>query len=524
MTTYSNGRPGVFIQEVPLPQVVTLPDTGAAIGAFVGVLSQGPTNVPVLLQSWTDFVRTFGSLNDAYPTTWAAFNFFANGGRSLYVKRISGSSDTASINLNDSSGSSIPTLQISAKNAGSWGNNLSVAVKAGSGIGRFNIQIFQTTVVNGRASTALVETHRDLKMSSTDSHYAVNIINTNSNLVTATDLGSTSAAPTNIPAVAPNASLSGGTDPVSAPGRSDYAASLSAFDVIDNPLVFNLPDAAYLYNITTDVGDDLLLSKEIQADAVAYAAGRGDAFVVVDSPSSYSVSDVEGYVDDLVSTFAASSTGNVAAAYYPWLQIPNSLSAAPGALRLQAPGAAMVGQYLATDASRGVWKTPAGYGNRVALAVSTESQLTNSDLDSLNGHTNAINAIRQIPGVGIIVMGGRTLDSDPRNRYINIRRSLNYIEKELKSLSSFAIFENNDERLWGQLRTALGTFLMQYWQQGGLRGASATQAFYVTCDSTNNTFTDIFNGTVNITVGVALEYPAEYIEITLGQLTANATA
>ena len=524
MTTYSNGRPGVFIQEVPLPQVVTLPDTGAAIGAFVGVLPQGPTNVPVLLQSWTDFVRTFGPLEDAYPTTWAAFNFFANGGRSLYVKRISGSADVATVVLNDASGSSVPTLQVFANNAGAWGNALSVKVLAGSGVGRFNLQVFKTTVVNGRASTALVETHRDLKMSSTDSHYAVTVINTNSKLITVSDLLSASAAPTNIPAVSSVVSLSGGTNPGSAPARSDWAASLSTFDPIENPLVFNLPDAAYLYNVTTDVSADLLLSKQIQADAVAYAAARGDAFVIVDSPSTYTVSNVETYVDDLVATFAADSTGNVAAAYYPWLQIPNTLSAAPGALRLQAPGAAMVGQYLATDASRGVWKTPAGYGNRIALAVATETQLTNTDLDSLNSHTNAINALRQVPGVGIVVMGGRTLDSDPRNRYINIRRSLNYIEKELKRLSSFAIFENNDSRLWAQLRTALGTFLMQYWQQGGLRGASATQAFYVTCDETNNTFTDIFNGTVNITVGVALEYPAEYIEITLGQLTATASA
>jgi len=39
MATYS--RPGVFIQEVELPQAVTLADSGNAIGAFVGPLEKG---------------------------------------------------------------------------------------------------------------------------------------------------------------------------------------------------------------------------------------------------------------------------------------------------------------------------------------------------------------------------------------------------------------------------------------------------------------------------------------------------
>jgi hypothetical protein len=184
----------------------------------------------------------------------------------------------------------------------------------------------------------------------------------------------------------------------------------------------------------------------------------------------------------------------------------------------------MIGQYLATDASRGVFKTPAGYGNRMAIAVATETQLTNAQLDALNVGTYPINAIRQVPGVGIVVMGGRTLDNTPSNRYINIRRSLNYIEKELKRLSAFAVFENNDSILWGKLRATLGNFLSSYWQQGGLRGTTQSQAFYVTCDASNNTITDIQNGTVNIAVGVALEYPAEYVVIQLGQITASATA
>jgi hypothetical protein len=90
--------------------------------------------------------------------------------------------------------------------------------------------------------------------------------------------------------------------------------------------------------------------------------------------------------------------------------------------------------------------------------------------------------------------------------------------------SMFAVFENNDERLWSRIRTALGAFLQSYWQQGGLRGATTKEAFFVRCDSSINSFADLQNGRINIEVGVALEYPAEFVVIKLSQLTGTASA
>jgi phage tail sheath protein FI len=99
-----------------------------------------------------------------------------------------------------------------------------------------------------------------------------------------------------------------------------------------------------------------------------------------------------------------------------------------------------------------------------------------------------------------------------------------FIEKEIKDLAGFALFENNDYRLWSELRTVLNNFLLNYWQQGGLRGVSPDEAYYVKIDGTTTTFADIQNGRVNIEVGVALQYPAEFVVIKLGQLTGSATA
>ena len=142
----------------------------------------------------------------------------------------------------------------------------------------------------------------------------------------------------------------------------------------------------------------------------------------------------------------------------------------------------------------------------------------------MNTAVRPINPIRQVPGAGIVIMGGRTLDNTPNNRYINIRRSLIYIENALNALTSFALFENNDSILWNKLNIIVGNFLRAYWQGGNLRGSTPDQAFFVKCDSTNNAFSDIQAGKVNIQVGVALQYPAEFVIIQIGQLTGNATA
>ena len=184
----TNSRPGVFIQEVELSQAIALADNGSASGAFLGAFAKGSTAVPVLLNSWSQFTKTFGGLDDAYPTTWAAYNFFANGGRQLYVKRIVGAGALAStLTLQDSAGSPQDTLTINAINAGVWGNDLSVQITAAGAVERFAVLVYY--------KNNLVEKFDDLSMTTTDRRYAVSYINATSKYVVTVDEGSTSASP-----------------------------------------------------------------------------------------------------------------------------------------------------------------------------------------------------------------------------------------------------------------------------------------------------------------------------------------
>jgi len=589
-------RPGVYIQEVALQQAVQPANTANAVGAFVGALPKGNTAAPVLVSTWTDFVKAFGGLNDSYPTTWAAYNFFANGGRGLYVKRVIGTGSVAgSVIINDGTGTtttttatvtaasaasgtvtytatntfavgqtvsitglstsafnltsvtiatrsssqftvtsaatgtavtgatatatvtvvvaSNPVFTVNAVNAGTWANNCSIKIVSAGAASRFGLEVYQTTTTSGSSVTSLIEAYTDLSMSSTDRNFVRSIINSNPNSVIT--IPSSGFDATKSPGVlASPVAMASGADG-GTPARTDYSAAWTTFDSVLNPLVMYAADAPYAATST--------LTAQIHGDTVIYAAGRNDCFAVIDTPSGLSVSAAQDQVTATQAIFAGSNTGNLAAAYFPWYNIPDPTKSV-GVTRLQAPGAGVVGQYLATDASRGPAKTPAGLQNVMALAVSTERLFTNAELDSINTSIDPINPIRQVPGAGIVIMGGRTMDNTPNNRYINLRRSLIYIEKSINDLTSFALFENNDANLWSQINTTLNSFLRAYWQSGGLRGTNPTQAFYVLCDATNNSFTEIQAGRVNIEIGVALEYPAEFVVIKLGQLTGNATA
>jgi hypothetical protein len=508
MTTYS--RPGVFINEVPLPQLVELANNGQARGAFLGAFAQGPTDAPVLIQSWYDFGKTFGSLSDSYLATWSVYSFFANGGRSAYIKRVVGSGATAaSVVLRDRASTPLSTLRVTAKSAGAWGNALKAEVRASS-----------TTTFNLIISDAngILEQFTDLSMSTTNSRYCVAYVNSASSYVTLTNLASGTAAPDNMPEIAGQKAFTSGADG-SAPTRANYQTALATFDPITNPMILINADASYAFASGGETGARAA-KVLLDTDVTAYADARGDVFALLDPPAGSTTAEALTYAID----GCGAVDGGNAAMYFPWVVVPDALKSAPGATRVVGPAAIAAGKYLETDASRGVFKTPAGFGTKIGSAVALERSLTNAELDSLNAASKPVNAIRNVPGAGIVIMGGRTLNNSTGERYINVRRSMIFLKKELTDRSNFAVFENNSEALWAQLRNSLGNFLREYWSQGGLRGATPAEAFYVRCDASNNSATDILSGRVNIEIGVAVEYPAEFIVISIGQITGSASA
>lgn len=505
-------RPGVYITERLLPPVLQNGATADAAGAIVATFAQGPETV-TLVRSWYEFTSYFGGYNASYPATFQVAQFFNNGGRELYVRRLLHSDAvTASATLLNSSSATVAT--VTSKNAGVYGNNLYVILSASNvGSNYYNLYLYKdlgdvntyTPTVTGLADDLLIESYLNVRFDdSTSSDYAPTVINNLSPNITVAVTGTGSIVTTN------PYPLTGGSDG-SAVTKADYitykggtTTAFNDFTPLNRPLVVFLPGLSSLLSS----GD----MATVQATAASWAASN-KAFVVCQTPSGLTAANALTYA----SSVGASSS---AAIYYPHLYIADPLGRGTGSLRRIGPEGAVAGLYLGTDTSRGVFKAPAGIQTVLQGVVALESSLSSSDLDSLNSATQPVNAIRQIPGAGLSVMGARTLLQDgTANRYVNMRRSLNYIEAQLNNITQFAIFENNDENLWSRIRTTINVFLNDYRNKGGLRGATAAQAYFILCDATNNTPTTIANGEVHIQVGVALQYPAEFIVIDLSQKT-----
>ena len=328
--------------------------------------------------------------------------------------------------------------------------------------------------------------------------YAPTAINAVSNVITTTDANSAAVGALRNPGTVALQPLAAGATG-SAVTESDIANAMSSFDTVTSSLVLNAPGV-----ISTSPVNSIL----------SYAEGRDDVFVVIDA-----MNDTVANQMTRAATYTSTSLGAV---YYPNLTIPSNTSSSPGAVETAFCGGAIVGQFISTDVSRGVFKAPAGVNNRIAGAVAVQ-KLTNANLDTMNSASAPVNAIRFIPGSGIVVMGSRTLKAGYADRYVPVRRSLIYLRKALTDLTDFAVFEPNDAVLWRRIKASLEGFLTDYWSQGGLRGATPADAFFVKCDSSTNTLIKIDNGEVNMEIGVALQRPAEFVIIKIGQYDGGTT-
>ncbi|HEX2093623.1 MAG TPA: phage tail sheath C-terminal domain-containing protein [Longimicrobiaceae bacterium] len=213
-----------------------------------------------------------------------------------------------------------------------------------------------------------------------------------------------------------------------------------------------------------------------------------------------------------------------AALYHPWPMIREPFPARLGDAPLLPipPAGHVIGVYARTDVERGVHKAPA---NEVLRGVETLSRLLNkAEHDLLNPSPKNINVIRDFrpDGRGIRIWGARVITSDPDHKYVPVRRLLIFLEKSIERGLQWVVFEPNAEPLWARVRQTITAFLTVVWRNGALEGTKAEQAFFVKCDRTTMTQTDIDNGRLICVIGVAPVKPAEFVIVRIGLKTAEA--
>lgn len=298
--------------------------------------------------------------------------------------------------------------------------------------------------------------------------------------------------------------------------RGDRGAKTGIFALEDVDLfnILCIPEAS-----TLDGPGDITNLSQVMAAAQTYCEERR-AFVLIDPPADVdTLDDARGFVDDLGT---ASLRHRNAAAYFPRLRIPDPLNG--GRLRSIGPSGTVAGLYARTDASRGVWKAPAGIDSGLRGVLALDYQLS----DAENGQLNplGLNCLRTFDNIGTVSWGARTLRgadvlaSDWK--YIPVRRLALLVEESLYRGLQWAVFEPNDEPLWAEIRLAAGSFMHQLFRQGAFQGSTPRDAYLVKCDAETTTQADMAAGIVNVLIGFAPLRPAEFVIVSLRLLAGQA--
>ena len=506
--------PGVYLEEIT-SGVHTITGVATSITAFIGRAWKGPLDEPVTITSYADYERQFGGLWRGSSLSYAVQQFFLNGGSQAIIVRVAtrtGVNTATAAAINAGGGNNFV-----AANAGTWGRNLSLTVdfntKNPADLLLFNLTIFDDPAsrrdAEGRGGSGARERFLNVSVDPASSRYIETVLEQQSGLLRAQAVGAAR------PAVVVNlqSAAGAGNDGVDITGpiiEGNALAQTGLFALLRTDL-FNL---LCIPPLTVGAsGTDVPMSTWTAAGTLCETRR---AFLIVDAPNSWTIANAPANV----ATFSAIVRKN-SAIYFPRLLITDPLL--DGNTDEFAACGVVAGLMSRTDASRGVWKAPAGTEANLRGVLG----LTTTMSDPENGLLNpvGINCLRTFPGIGTVCWGARTLEGQDilasEWKYVPIRRLALFLEESLYRGSKWVVFEPNDEPLWAKVRLNLGAFMMSLFRQGAFQGGTPDQAFYVKCDAETTTQNDRDLGIINIEVGFAPLKPAEFVVIKIQQIAGD---
>lgn len=285
-------------------------------------------------------------------------------------------------------------------------------------------------------------------------------------------------------------------------------------------------DAVDLFNLMVIPGDTKIPSavhETFWGPASIYCTNRR-AFLLIDPPAGWVKTTPDGTKRPEVTNNATLITTlrTTVAKLNSAVFFPNLVYNASGVRKTIAPSGAIAGLMSRIDATRGVWKAPAGIEADLRGVVDLEINLTDAENGVLN--KQAVNCSRIFPS-GMVSWGARTMDGfDDQGsewKYIPIRRLALFLEESLYRGTKWVVFEPNDEPLWAKIRLNLNAFMMGLFRQGAFQGGTPDKAFFVKCDGETTTQADRNLGIVNILVGFAPLKPAEFVIIRIQQIAGD---
>jgi uncharacterized protein len=299
-----------------------------------------------------------------------------------------------------------------------------------------------------------------------------------------------------------------GTVPVGAAALTGNASAKTGMYALEDIDLFNLlciPRAADLTDATQ--------MRAVYEEASTYVTERR-AMLLIDIPEA--TNTLDGMQTWMAQNDALRSTN--AAVYFPRTFVPDPVNL--NRLKSVAASGTIAGLCARTDATRGVWKAPAGIDAALQNVQALGYPLTDLENGALN--PLGVNCLRTFPIFSHVCWGARTLvGADALGsewKYLPIRRLALFLEESLYRGTKFAVFEPNDNGLYAQIRLNLGVFMNTLFRQGAFQGSTPQEAYFVKCDNETTTQADRNLGIVNIVVGFAPLKPAEFVVITIKQI------
>jgi hypothetical protein len=533
--------PGVYVEEVaggskPIEGV------GTAVAGFIGFAEKGPFNQATLITNWTQFRSTFGDFIEGAYLAHSVYGYFNNGGGVCYVVRLGSEGSSAGAGQGQVTAQPAQRLLPSRSGAGTGSLRLTAvpgapdnvvveianatpetpapaapgekkpegkdkvdgpAAPEADGTPRFNLTV--------RAGDTQ-EKYDNVTLKRGDARFVETVVNagrTASKLVRAileaTDETGLAVPPQlglfGLENSAPVVALTS-ISPRDYIGDSADRTGLGGLDAVDELTIICAPDLMSAFQKGLIDGDGL---RAVQTAMIDHCERNGDRVAIIDSPPGLKPQAIKDWRLN-----EARYDSSYAALYYPWIQVNDPVS---GKTMNLPPSGHLAGVWARTDGARGVHKAPAN--ETIAGCIGLEYQTNQMEQTLLN--PVGINCIRAFPGRGIRIWGARTLSSDPEWRYLNVRRLFNYVRESIAGGTQWSVFEPNDQTLWMQLRRDSSAFLTRVYMTGALFGATAKDAFYVKCDSENNTRETIDAGQVIVEIGIAPTKPAEFVIFRISQ-------
>lgn len=524
--------PGVLQRENDRSQVTQGPITVGA--AIIGPTVKGPVEIPTLVTSYSDYVNKFGSSfisgGDVYTyfTSIAAYNYFNNGGETLLVARVvSGSYTTSTTSTGSGTAIANPLNQevfvletlskgVIMNNTGSMDASGSLVsgsidnvrwqiVNQNTSSGTFSLLIRQGN--DNTNNPIVLETYSNLSLDPKSTNYISKVIgdytynyNSTNNQIEVTGSYPNASKFIRVKSVyltTPNYLDNTGLPknqytasiPVVASGTfggalGDVKGGANFYDTINSSNTQGLVGTNYdnminLLSNTDDYKFNVLLTPGIYnadytsqvTNIITNTQGRGDSIYITDLVKFGST------ISSVLINSAAKNT-SYAASYWPWCltQDPSS------GKNVWVPASTMVvGVYAYNDKVGEPWFAPAGI-NRGGLGsvIRPEQKLSQSNRDSL--YQGKVNPIAQFPGVGNVVYGNKTLQTQASALdRVSVRRLLISLKSYIGQVANTLVFEQNTIATRNQFLSQVNPYLESIQQRQGV------YAFKVTMNETNNT-------------------------------------